>query len=314
MNFSLEPFIPENFLILIVDDITNNLKLVGGMLHDVGYNTTFAISGFQALNRLKNNKIDLILLDLMMPEMDGLEVCQFIKKDPELQETKIIFLTASYEEENLMNAFELGAVDYITKPFIKNELLARVKTHLTLKQTTDNLKRALLKLQLLSQLDPLTEILNRRSFFEYAEAQFQRSKQDKTVFSLLILDLDYFKKINDNYGHLTGDRTLIIFTSAIKNYLREVDYFGRYGGEEFVILLPEINREDALKIAQEICDLIANLSIPSEKGNIHITVSIGVAVFRSQDTQIDDIFDRADQCLYQAKALGRNTCYTEKSP
>ncbi|WRH68879.1 MAG: diguanylate cyclase [Planktothrix sp. GU0601_MAG3] len=310
----LESFIPENFLVLIVDDITNNLKLVGRILDEAGYNTTFAISGYQALNRLKNNKIDLILLDLMMPEMDGLEVCQFIKKDPNLEEVKIIFLTASYEEENLINAFELGAVDYITKPFIKNELLARVKTHLTLKQTTDNLKRALLKLQQLSQLDPLTEILNRRSFFEYAEAQFQRSKQDKSVFSLLILDLDYFKKINDNYGHLTGDRTLITFTLAIQNYLRESDYFGRYGGEEFIILLPETNQEDAQKIAQEICDLIAHLSIPTVQGNLQITVSIGVAVFRSQDTRIEDIFDRADQCLYQAKARGRNTCYAEQSP
>lgn len=309
----MESFIPEDFFILIVDDITNNLKLVGKILDDVGYNTTFATSGFQALNRLKYNKIDLILLDLMMPEMDGLEVCQVIKHDPELQEIPIIFLTASYEEEKLIRAFELGAVDYITKPFIKNELLARVKTHLTLKQTTDNLKKALLKLQQLSQLDPLTQILNRRSFFEYIENQFNRAIQDKSLFSLLILDLDHFKQINDNYGHLTGDKILINFTLAIQNYLRSSDYFGRYGGEEFVILLPETNQADALKIAQDICDLIARLSIPTEKGNLQITVSIGVAVFRPQDTRIEDIFDRADQCLYQAKALGRNTCYAEQS-
>ncbi|SKB14978.1 putative signal transduction response regulator containing a CheY-like receiver domain and a GGDEF domain [Planktothrix sp. PCC 11201] len=305
----MDSFIPEDFCILIVDDITNNLKLVGKILDDVGYNTTFATSGFQALNRLKDNKIDLILLDLMMPEMDGLEVCQFIKNDPKLQEIPIIFLTASYEEEKLIRAFELGAVDYITKPFIKNELLARVKTHLTLKQTTDNLKIALLKLQQLSQLDPLTQILNRRSFFEYIENQFNLAIQNKSLFSLLILDLDHFKQINDNYGHLTGDQILINFTLAIQNYLRASDYFGRYGGEEFVILLPETDQADALKIAQDICDLIAHLSIPTEKGNLHITVSIGVAVFRSQDTRIEDIFDRADQCLYQAKALGRNTCY-----
>lgn len=309
----MESFIPEDFFILIVDDITNNLKLVGKILDDVGYNTTFATSGFQALNRLKYNKIDLILLDLMMPEMDGLEVCQVIKNDPELQEIPIIFLTASYEEEKLIQAFELGAVDYITKPFIKNELLARVKTHLTLKQTTDNLKKVLLKLQQLSQLDPLTQILNRRSFFEYIENQFNRAILDQSLFSLLILDLDHFKQINDNYGHLTGDKILINFTLAIQNYLRSSDYFGRYGGEEFVILLPETDQADALKIAQEICDLIAHLSIPTEKGNLHITVSIGVAVFRPQDTRIEDIFDRADQCLYQAKALGRNTCYAQQS-
>ncbi|HBW58305.1 MAG TPA: hypothetical protein DEF27_11065 [Oscillatoriales bacterium UBA8482] len=213
----------------------------------------------------------------------------------------------------MIQAFELGAVDYITKPFIKNELLARVKTHLTLKQTTDNLKKALLKLQQLSQLDPLTQILNRRSFFEYIENQFNRAIQDQSLFSLLILDLDHFKQINDNYGHLTGDKILINFTLAIQNYLRSSDYFGRYGGEEFVILLPETDQADALKIAQDICDLIAHLSIPTEKGNLNITVSIGVAVFRPQDTRIEDIFDRADQCLYQAKALGRNTCYAQQS-
>jgi diguanylate cyclase (GGDEF)-like protein len=311
MNFN--SFFYEDFVILIIDDITENLKVVGTMLDEAGYNTTFATSGYQGLNRLKNNRIDLILLDLMMPEMDGLQFCQYLKNDPEIKEIPIIFLTANQEQDNLVNAFESGAVDYITKPFIKNELLARVKTHLTLKQTTDNLKSALLQLQQLSQLDPLTQILNRRSFFEFAEVQFNQAIRDKTRFSLLILDLDHFKQVNDNYGHLIGDRTLTTFTSTVKNYLREIDHFGRYGGEEFVILLPETNLKDALKIAQGICYLIADLSIPTEKGNLQITVSIGVAVSAPQDTRIEDIFDRADQSLYQAKALGRNTCYADQS-
>ena len=309
----LDSFIPENFLILIVDDISHNLKLVGEMLDEVGYNTTFAISGSQALNRLQNNQIDLILLDLMMPEMDGLQVCKLLKSDPELQEIPIIFLTANHEQDNLVNAFELGAIDYITKPFIKNELLARVKTHLTLKQTTDNLRKALFKLKRLAQLDPLTQILNRRSFFEFAEAEFNRSIRDGTIFSLLMLDLDHFKQINDHYGHQIGDRTLITFTSVVGNYLREFDHFGRYGGEEFVILLPETNLEDAFQLAQGICRLIADLSIPTEKGNLQITVSIGIAIFESKDTRIEYIFDRADQSLYQAKAQGRNTCCVYQS-
>jgi diguanylate cyclase (GGDEF)-like protein len=309
---NLDSFIPEDFLILIIDDITENLKVVGTMLDEAGYNTTFATSGYQGLNRLKNNRIDLILLDLMMPEMDGLQFCQYLKNDPEIQEIPIIFLTANQEQDNLVNAFESGAVDYITKPFIKNELLARVKTHLTLKQTTDNLKSALLQLQQLSQLDPLTQILNRRSFFEFAEVQFNQAIRDKTIFALLIADLDHFKQINDNYGHLIGDRTLITFTSVVGNYIKKGDHFGRYGGEEFVILLPETNLKDALKIAQGICYLIADLSIPTEKGNLQITVSIGVAVSAPQDTRIEDIFDRADKSLYQAKALGRNTCYADQ--
>ncbi|MBE9142920.1 diguanylate cyclase [Planktothrix mougeotii] len=305
----LKTFIPENFLILIVDDITQNLKLVGQMLTEAGYNTTFATSGFQALNRLKNNQTDLILLDLMMPEMDGLEVCQVIKNTPQFQDIPIIFLTASHEEESLVNAFEMGAVDFITKPFIKTELLARVKTHLTLKHTTDILKNTLLQLEQLSQLDSLTQILNRRSFFKVAEVEFNRSIQQGKIFSLLILDLDHFKQINDQYGHLMGDRALITFTSVIRNYLREADYFGRYGGEEFVILLLDTNLEDAVKIAQDICRLIADLSIPTQKDDLKMTVSIGIAISEPQDTRLEDILSRADQSLYQAKAQGRNTCF-----
>ena len=304
----LNTLIPENFLILIVDDITHNLKLVGKMLDDAGYNTTFATSGLQAFERIKNNKTDLILLDLMMPEIDGFEVCKILKNDLLFQDIPIIFLTASHEQDHLIDAFEAGAVDYITKPYIKNELLARVKTHLTLKHTTDTLKNTLLQLEQLAQLDPLTQVLNRRRFFEVAEAEFESSIQAGKTFSLLLLDLDHFKKINHDYGHLIGDHALIQFTSVIRNNIRDVDHFGRYGGEEFVLLLPETTLEDAVKMAQEICYLIFNLSIPTEKGNLHMTVSIGIAISDSQDTRIEDIFDRADQSLYQAKAQRLNSC------
>ena len=303
----LNTFMPENFLILIVDDITHNLKLVGKMLDDAGYNTTFATSGLQAFERIKNNKTDLILLDLMMPEIDGFEVCKILKNDLLFQDIPIIFLTASHEQDHLIDAFEAGAVDYITKPYIKNELLARVKTHLTLKHTTDTLKNALLQLEQLAQLDPLTQVLNRRRFFEVAEAEFESSIQAGKTFSLLLLDLDHFKKINHDYGHLIGDHALIQFTSVIRNHIKDVDHFGRYGGEEFVLLLPETTLEDAVKVAQQICSLIGNLSIPTEKGNLQMTVSIGIAISDSQDTRIEEIFDRADQSLYQAKAQGHNT-------
>lgn len=300
--------IAEDFLILIVDDVPQNLKVVGSMLDEVGYSATFATSGKQALERIYNTKPDLILLDLMMPDMDGLQVCKTLKADPDYQEIPIIFLTASHEQDHLVNAFELGACDYITKPFKKQELLARVKTHLTLKHTTDELKKTLVELDRLARLDPLTGVLNRRSFFEGAEREFNRACRYGTIFSVLLLDIDHFKRINDTYGHLTGDRALMTLTSAISNTLRNVDFLGRYGGEEFVILLPETEAPEALNVAERIRSLVAEISIPTQKDPLRMTISVGVAVYESNDATVDNILDRADRALYQAKAKGRNTC------
>ncbi|WP_066382865.1 MULTISPECIES: diguanylate cyclase [unclassified Anabaena] len=301
-------FIPENFLILVVDDIAQNLKVVGSMLNDIGYNTTFAVSGQQALERLKNITPDLILLDMMMPDMDGLQVCQAIKEDQNYQEIPIIFLTASHEQEHLVNAFDLGAVDYVTKPFRKPELLARVKTHLTLKYITDELKKKLAEVEKLAQIDALTGVLNRRSFLKAAEQEFNQACRYESTFSLLLLDIDHFKKINDTYGHLTGDRALVTFTSVVSSTLRKVDLIGRYGGEEFVVLMPHTNASQALTAAHRIRSVVAETPIPTLTNTLSITVSIGIAVYQTEDIKIDDMFHRADDALYQAKAKGRNTC------
>jgi len=301
-------FIPENFLILIVDDISANLKVVGGILNNVGYTTTFATSGKQALLRISNSKPDLIMLDLMMPEMDGLEVCKTIKENPDYQEIPIIFITASHEEEHLVNAFELGAVDYLTKPFRKPELLARVKTHLRLKHTSDELKKALAELDRLARIDPLTGVLNRRSLFASAEQELSRASRYQTVFSVLLIDVDHFKRINDTYGHPIGDHALVALTSTISNHIRNIDIFGRYGGEEFIIVLPQTDAVQALVIAERIRSLVSEISVATGTEALTMTISIGVAVYEVNDINIDRVFDRADQALYQAKAKGRNTC------
>lgn len=302
------PFLPENFLILIVDDLSTNLQVVGSMIDDAGYATTFATSGKQALERVRNTKPDLILLDLMMPDMDGLQVCHKLKADREYQEIPIIFLTASHEHEHLLEAFELGAVDYITKPFNKLELLARIKTHLTLKHTTDNLKQALTELERIAQIDPLTQVLNRRSLFDAAEQEFNRACRYGSHFAILLLDLDQFKQINDTYGHLAGDRALVALAATIHGMIRTMDLIGRYGGEEFVILLPEMNARQALGMANRLRSAIAELSVPTDTKPLHMTISIGVAVYEPNDATIDSLFDRADRALHQAKAQGRNTC------
>ena len=308
-------FQPENFLILVVDDIPQNLKVVGNMLDAVGYSTTFATGGQQALDRASKAIPDLILLDLMMPEIDGLEVCRRLKDNPALQHIPIIFLTASQEQDHLVQAFQLGAVDYITKPFRKLELLARVKTHLDLKYTTDQLKLALAELDRLAHVDPLTGTLNRRSLFTAVEQEFNRAMRYESMFALLMLDVDHFKQINDRYGHAVGDRALVALTNVINSALRKVDVLGRYGGEEFVIMLPQTDIQQALAVAHRIRLLVEAMQLPldaplglSSSEGLRFTVSIGVAAYQANDTLVDKIFDRADQALYCAKDLGRNTC------
>ncbi len=299
---------PEKFLILIIDDAPQNLKVVGNMLNEVGYRTTFATNGKQALERVKTTEFDLILLDLMMPEMNGLEVCKRFKSEPDYQEIPIIFLTASHEQEPLITAFELGAVDYITKPFNKPELLARVKTHLMLKHTTHELKRALAEVESLARIDPLTFVLNRRTFLELAQQEFERVSRYGSTFSMLILDVDHFKRINDTYGHLLGDRALVTLASVITDSVRSIDTVGRYGGEEFLVLLPDTYPSQALISADRIRSSIAERLILTEKEIFQMTVSIGVATYEKNDQGIFDVLQRADNKLYEAKAQGRNIC------
>lgn len=206
---TIAPFNPANFLILVVDDLVQNLQLLGELLEDEGYNVTFATSGQEGLDRSRTTQPDLILLDLMMPNMNGWEVCEQLKNEPYLAEIPVIFLTASHEKQHLIHAFEQGAVDYITKPFNIYELLARVKTHLQIKHLTDLLKKALERAEKLAMTDSLTEIYNRRYWLTIAQQEFNRTCRYDRSFSVVIFDLDNFKKLNDTYGHLMGENLWI---------------------------------------------------------------------------------------------------------
>jgi diguanylate cyclase (GGDEF)-like protein len=303
----VEPFSLEDCLILVVDDVPNNLKIVGEMLDQAGYATTFATSALQAIDRVKTIQPDLILLDLMMPEMNGLEACEILKLDLACQDIPIIFLTASNECEHLLQAFNHGAVDYITKPFYKPELLARVKTHLMLKHTTYALKGALAEMERLAKTDALTGVLNRRNLFEVAERELDRARRYGCAFSILMLDIDHFKHINDTYGHLIGDMVLQQLAATIRDALRKVDELGRYGGEEFAVILPETGIQQAIDVAERIQELIAKLVLLVEDGPVCITVSIGIATYEATDQTLYPLFERADKALYQAKQSGRNT-------
>lgn len=310
------------FRVMVVDDVANNLKVVSSMLSQIGYTTTFAANGHQALERLADFQPDLILLDLMMPEMDGIEVCKAIKAMPKFEAVPIIFVTASHEVNHLEEAFAVGAVDYITKPFKRIELVARIKTHLKLKYVTDELRcksEALLhknqelqmvmsQLKTLATTDPLTGVHNRRFLQDRIDQEWQRVSRYGQSFGLLILDLDNFKAVNDTYGHKMGDAVLCAVVNAVQTTIRQTDTFARYGGEEFAVLLPEISVEQILEVAERIRRVIEQAPIVREPHTIHITTSIGASTYLPQDISPDEVFKRADQGLYRAKQLGKNQC------
>ncbi|WP_353930312.1 diguanylate cyclase [Okeanomitos corallinicola TIOX110] len=306
-------FNPEDCLILVVDDVKMNLQIMANILDKEGYEVTLASNGYQALERVYSAQPDLILLDLMMPEINGLEVCEKIQCNPELADIPIIFLSASQEQDHLLKAFEKGAVDYLTKPFNTGELLARVKMHLELKYSRQKLKKLLeeqvalvQQLEKLANTDTLTGIWNRRYLLIVAEQEIKRSQRYNFSFSVLLIDIDKFKKINDTYGHNVGDEVIIFMTQIVINNLRKPDCFGRFGGEEFVVLLPETDTDEALIVAERIRTSIQNQSITVEDKQVSITISIGVSGYHLGDKTIDTMIQRADQALYQAKNQGRN--------
>lgn len=316
----MKQFNPEDFLILVVDDISQNLQVIGEILEKIGYDTTFATSGEQAIERVQAAQPDLILLDLMMPGINGLEVCQQLKNNPIFQEVPIIFLTASNEKEHLLAAFDRGAVDYVTKPFNPPELLARVRTHLELKKTREELKTSLYEqsrlideLEKLATTDPLTGIWNRRHLLSKAEQELERAIRYHSPFSVLTIDLDKFKQINDLYGHAVGDEVLIKVTQNILKLLRKIDCLGRMGGEEFAVILPETTTLLAVNVAERIRCQIANLVFNISEIKLQITACIGVAGYQSKNKHetVDAILLRADRALYQAKKQGRNQVIIE---
>jgi len=252
-----ETFDPQDCLILVVDDAPLNLRVLRGLLAD-SYRLTLASKGEQVLKRVKMSQPDLILLDLMMPGMDGLAVCRQLKQHAFTAEIPVIFLTASHEMEHLTEAFEQGAVDYITKPFRAPELLARIRTHLELSHlrrrllhTVQELKQTNDVLHQMVHIDSLTKIPNRRLFDEYLAQEWQRLRRDRQPLSLILMDIDHFKNYNDAYGHVQGDACLHAVAQALSEVIkRPADIVARYGGEEFAAVLPHTKRGGAVGVGK----------------------------------------------------------------
>ena len=289
--------------ILVVDDTPANLKLINSLLKDSAYNIRPVPNGRLALSGAKAIPPDLILLDVAMPGMDGYEVCKKLKESTETKDIPVIFLTAKTAEEEIIKGFELGAADYVTKPFNQAILLARIKTHLDLRQNTRQLKE-------LSMKDGLTQIANRRYFDDFLELELRRCLRDQKPISLILMDIDHFKLFNDNYGHQKGDDVLKKVGKVGQSFAhRPGDLMARYGGEEFVMVLGNTDSEDARKVAANICSAVEQLNIPhefSETSNV-VTLSLGVGtLLPTMETKPSDLIKLSDDLLYEAKNNGRN--------
>ncbi len=289
--------------VLIVDDNPLNIQVLAEGLSNE-YVVKIATRGEKALEIVASNPLpDLILLDVMMPEMDGYAVCRQLKMDSRTKDIPVIFITAKDHMADELHGLSLGAVDYITKPFQFPIVAARVRTHMDLKRKYDLLEK-------LALLDGLTEIPNRHSFETLLAKEWRRCMRSRKEFSCLMVDIDYFKPYNDHYGHGAGDECLKQIANTLKDSLRRPgDFVARYGGEEFAVLLPETDCGGATITAREIRTAVKRLGIKHEYSEAAdtVTVSIGAACVVPQEGESPKAFiDLADQMLYKAKLTGRD--------
>jgi diguanylate cyclase (GGDEF) domain len=313
--------------ILIIDDNPENLRLLSRMLIRRGYEVRQALNGAIALRAIEIQRPDIVLLDIMMPQINGYEVCKSIKDNPETAQIPVIFLSALDEVQNKLKGFAVGAADYITKPFQFDEVLVRVQSQLTLqlarrkiielnreleqrvKERTQQLEDVHAKLLKKALYDELTSLPNRVLFIKHLEATIKGLQTDPNhQFAVLFLDCDRFKLINDSLGHSVGDQLLIAIAKRLESNLPNIDILSRFGGDEFAILLTNLTEpEIATKMAEKIIDILAQpFSIVSDP--IYINASIGVAYSQADYTRPEQILRDVDTAMYRAKSRG-TCCY-----
>jgi diguanylate cyclase (GGDEF)-like protein len=288
--------------ILIVDDLPGNIKILAEILKD-GYDISMVTNGQDALELAAKKNPDLILLDVVMPDMDGYEVCERLKANPETKEIPVIFVTGQGEEMDEAKGLDLGAVDYVTKPAKPAILKARVRNHIEIKQQRDALAK-------LSTIDGLTGVANRRHFDSFLDQEWRRGVRGSMGIALIMVDIDHFKQFNDHFGHGAGDDCLKKVATTLNNsLLRSTDLLARYGGEEFATVLPQVEHHGAERVAEKMRANIEALKIPHPKSltSEHVTISLGcAAIFPTRGGSPLPLLKSADKMLYAAKDSGRN--------
>lgn len=281
--------------ILIVDDTPANLDILVDLLS--GYTIAVSLDGSTAIKIAKDRKIDLILLDIMMPPPDGFAVCKALKAATQTRAIPIIFITAKTDEASIEEAYNVGGDDYVTKPFKPREVLARVRLQL---ERSEHLKQ----LEFLASRDPMTGIYNRRKFFELAQKCFETDNNSLMV--VAIIDIDYFKRINDLHGHPAGDEVIRRISETISDLLPPSVIFGRIGGEEFGLAGRYAHEEEALALFESCRQAVESLEILYNATVIRCTISNGTACNNRRYNTLDIFLAEADRALYEAKGGGRN--------
>lgn len=299
--------------ILLVEDDKLQAQTTKDYLESIGYDVIWTENGKTALKIAKTQTIDIILLDIILPDINGYELCRWLKLNQDTKSIPIIMLTVKDSTMNKVEGLQAGADDYLAKPYHETELNARIYAFLRTKSLQDELKEKnrqleeiLAKVEILAITDPLTTIPNRRHFEAIIEKEFNKTVRYKTPTSCIMIDIDHFKSINDEYGHRVGDIVLKEMANLIKNCLRKVDTVARWGGEEFVILLPGITKEKAYNTALRIKESIQRYKFSDVQKPITISVGISSIPDPSIDSS-EKLIDAADNALYEAKAKGRNT-------
>ena len=291
--------------VLVAEDEPVSRHRLQAFLSKWGYTVLMAADGAEALKMLRREGPKLVVLDRVMPHVDGLAVCRAIRKGPPEPYIYVILLTAQDDHQEMMEGFEAGADDYITKPFQVPELEARVRTGARIVALQEQLIDAREQLRVEASHDALTGLLNRAAFFEGFQKEVARARRYGMPVAVVMADLDHFKMVNDRYGHPTGDLVLRETARRLRASLRSSDVIGRYGGEEFVVVAPDCGMDDAHTLAERFRSTICSLPFDVPGGAVSVTMSVGVAATSDMD-DADRLIRVADEALYRAKHAGRN--------
>lgn len=302
-------------VILVVEDEATNRLLLKTHLTSAGYEVHLAKSGEKALEMAAASPPSAVILDVLLPKMNGYEVCQKLKASETTRFVPVIMVTALRGSKERVQGIEAGADDFISKPFNRVELLTRIKSllrikrlHDTLEQKVEELEKAQTKLQQLAVTDGLTGLYNYRSFRRQLQLEISRARRFGLPLSLLMMDIDEFKVYNDRFGHPFGDRVLRRFARLLQENVREVDFLARYGGEEFALILPGTDKTSGMKVAEKLRGLVERSYFPLEEElpSGQVTMSVGVASFPEDTEDEEELIRFSDEALYRAKHGGRN--------